>query len=156
MKDNNFGEVFIGREPYISMDLPICWSRVYIMEWDHTYLWIFLNLGVGRHLLAEPYISMVTPTANLKKVRLMGNNRIHLWIHLDVGRGEDGTSNDRIYLWILLDGNQCRWGEHQMAENHVYSWIHIYLAETLSNEIWPLKIPMNWPRLTTVCGWEGV
>ncbi len=155
MKDNNFGEVFIGREPYISMDLPICWSRVYIMEWDHTYLWIFLNLGVGRHLLAEPYISMVKPTPNLKKVRLMGNNRIHLWIHLDVGRGEDGTSNDRKYLWIFLDGNQCRGGGASNGRKPCI-FMDSHTFKTLSHEIWSLLIPMNWPRWTAVCGGEGV
>jgi hypothetical protein len=83
--------------------------------------------------MAEPYISMVTPTPNLKKVRLMGYNRIHLWIHSDFERVHQMTLY--IYGFSLMENNGVGVGEHQMAENHVYSWIHIYLAETLSNEI---------------------
>jgi hypothetical protein len=67
--------------------------------------------------MAEPYISMVTPTPNLKKVRLMGNNRIHLWIHLDFERVHQMTVY--IYGLSLMETNVGE-GEHQMAENHLF------------------------------------
>jgi desulfoferrodoxin (superoxide reductase-like protein) len=39
-----------------------------------------------------------------------------------------------IYGFSLMETNVGE-GEHQMTENHVYSWIHLFFAETLSHEI---------------------